>query len=107
MLAKVRIYFDNLDQWFSTDVPQEFLKHVITCYLVLSVTSFPLDCQIKKNDNSQHNSCPVWLNKKLYLFFIGSEKIYFLVYCRVLVISLYVPRWKRLKIADLDKDIIN
>ena len=56
------------------------------------LTTFPLDCQILKNDNSQHNnSCPAWINQ-LYLFsWPDWQKPYFLVCCRILVISLCGP----------------
>ena len=39
-----------------------------------ALTSFPLDCQIKKkNDNSQHDvSCPVWMKQNCTYFLVRS-----------------------------------
>ena len=37
-----------LAQQFPTGVPREFLKHVMPDYLVMALTSFPLDCQRKR-----------------------------------------------------------
>ena len=53
-----------------------------------------LDCQ--KNDNSQNNSRPVWMNQNytcLFGVFVRLAKMYFWVCCRILVISLCVP-WR-------------
>ena len=46
----------------------------------------------KKNDNSQpNNSRPVWMNQNYTVFCQIGKKKFFLVCCRILVISLCVP----------------
>ena len=67
-----------LDQQFSTGVPQEFLKHAISDYLVRPLTSIFLYCQFTKqqdNDNSQRNNSSPVSESKLYLFLSDWPKI--------------------------------
>ena len=60
-------------------VPQEFLEHAIPDYLGAQ-TSFPLDCQVKKNDNNQHsNSHLLSMNQNFTYFFVRLAKVYFIV----------------------------
>ena len=69
------------EQGFSTSVPWEFLKHATPDYLVRALTSFPWDCQIKKNDNSQYNnSWPMWINIRIILF-VRSAQIECIFWC--------------------------
>ena len=43
-----------------------------------ALTFYPLDCQIKKNDNSEHNSsCLVWMNQNYIYFLSDNEKYIF------------------------------
>ena len=63
-------------------VPQEFLKHAIPDYLVGTLTSYPLDYQIKKkpqNNNSQHNKSDLVLINQNYNYFfcqIGKSVLF-------------------------------
>ena len=71
-------------------VPQEVFKTCDAWILSQGHYLFSLDYQIR-NDNSQHNSYPMLMNQNYTYFWQISKKIYyFLVYCRILVISLCV-----------------
>ena len=73
-----------------TGVPQDFLKHAISDYLVSGTDLSSLRMSNKKNDNSQHNSHLLWMNQNHTYFFVRSVKdiTYFWVCRRILVISL-------------------
>ena len=67
-----------------TGVPQEFLKHAIPDYLFRGTHLFSLWLKKKKKDNSQHNSCLVWMKSKVYLFLVKLAKIYNMYFFYVL-----------------------
>ena len=83
-----------------TGVQQEFLQHAIPNQW-RALTSFPLDCQTKKNGKNQHNIVAVrceWI-KSIPIFCQIGKKYILLVCCRILVIGLYM---KKVENTDLD-----
>ena len=77
-----------------------------------ALTSFPWDCQIK-NDNSQHdNSNLVWMNQNYIFYFFRSannevcyrKTIFFGSLMNFSNWFICAMRWKRVKIAGLNKD---
>ena len=82
----------SLSKRFSTDVLQEFLKHVMPAYLVGGTDLFSFTLSNKKSNNSKNNSsCLVWMIWNCIYFFVRLAKSMFLVCHRILVISLCVP----------------
>ena len=95
-------YFDVLEQWFSTSVPQEFFNFFYfslnarifkTCntWLVKSTDLFFLRLSNFLNDTNNTTitiRCE-WI--KIITIFVKAAKIYFGVRWRTLVISLYMP----------------
>ena len=93
----------NIDVWqqLSTTVPQEFLKHAVPDYLVRDINLFSLNFQMKQWQQAS-STITIWSEwiKIIPIFLSDRWKIYFLVCCRILVISLWVPwdekSWKLL-----------
>ena len=90
----------SLRQQFSTCVLQAFLKQAIPGYLVRGTDLFFLRLSNKKMTTANTTVVILCEWMKIILIFLSDQqKIYFLVHCRILVISLCAMRWKRLKIA--------
>ena len=82
----------SLKQWFSICVLQEFLKYAIPDCLARGTDLFSLRCSNKKIQLPTQQQPSDMNESKSYLFFVRLKKYnIFLVYCRILVISLYVP----------------
>ena len=92
---------NNLDQRFSTSVPQEFLKHVVPDYFVRGTDLLSLRLSNFKMTTA-NTTAVTWMNQNYTYFFVTLAKnvICCLVCCRILVISLCVPwdekGWKTL-----------
>ena len=88
----------GLTRAFSNSVPQEFFKHAIPDYLVRGMDLFSLTLSNKKVTAANTTTAISVNESKLYLLLLSNrQKIYFLVCCRVLVISLCVPEMKKVE----------
>ena len=84
-------YAHRLEGWFSTSVPQELFKHAIPDYVVRGTDHFSPRLSNKKMTiaNTAITVQCEWI--KIIPISSHQQKIYFLVCCIILVISLCVP----------------